>query len=74
MRQRGAGDRWLAGEPVDGVAFAHHAHVVIARGARAGRRGRVALLLAMRPEPRYLVSLDGGTEDVRVAQSEIEPA
>lgn len=72
MRERGAGDRWLAGELVDGVAFAHLAPVVIVRGDRAGRRGRVALLLATRPEPRYLVALDGGAEDVRVAQGDIE--
>ena len=69
---RGAGDRWLAGEPVAGVAFAHLAPVRIAGGARAGARGHIALLLALRPEPVYLVTLDGGAGDVRVAQSELQ--
>lgn len=66
---RGVGDRWLAGEPVDGVAFPHLAPVQVAAGARAGARGHIALLLALRPEPVYLVTLDGGAGDVRVAQS-----
>jgi len=71
VRERGAGDRWLAGEQVDGVAFAHHARVLIARGTDAGRAGHVALLLALRPQPRYLVALDGGG-DVRVGQDDLE--
>jgi hypothetical protein len=66
---RGAGDRWLAGEPVDGVAFAHLESVRIAAGERTGARGHIALLLALRPEPLYLVTLEGGAGDVRVAQS-----
>ena len=70
MGERGAGDRWLAGEAVDGVAFAHLAPVVIGSGDGAGRRGRVALLLALRPEPLYLIALDQGG-DVRVRQSEL---
>lgn len=71
MRERGAGDRWLAGEQVEGVAFAHLARVVVARADGAGRRGRVALLLALRPQPRYLVALDDGG-DVRVGQDDLE--
>lgn len=57
---RGAGDRWLGGEPVDGVAFAHHAAVRIVDGRFGGSGGRVELLIALEPEPQYLVALDGG--------------
>jgi hypothetical protein len=67
---RGVGDRWLADERVDGVRFAHHARVVVAEGARAGARGSVRLLLAVSPEPLYLVELDAGG-DLRVRQSRL---
>ena len=70
MTTPGIGDRWLAGERVDGVTFALHARVEIAGGSRDGQAGTVALLLAVRPEPRYLVALDDGTE-LRVRQSSL---
>src|SRR5690606_33005515 len=53
--RRGAGDRWLAGEPVDGVRFGHHEAVVVTAGPWAGRVGRVALLLTLGDDPLYLV-------------------
>lgn len=73
MSVRGAGDRWLAGERVDGVRFALHDRVEITSGARAGNAGAIILLLALAPEPRYLVSLDA-SGDVRVRQSALRPA
>ncbi len=69
--RRGAGDRWLAGEPVDGVEFGHHAAVEIVDGRFAGARGRVELLLAIDPEPQYLVALGGGTGTAKVRQSSL---
>ena len=67
---KGSGDRWLAGETVEGVAFAHGARVEVAGGALDGRRGRIALLIALGADPAYLVTLDGGG-DVRVRQSSL---
>ena len=67
---RGVGDRWLAGEQVPGVQFGHHDAVEVAGGAHDGARGVIALLIALSPEPRYLVTL-GATGDVRLAQSRL---
>lgn len=68
---RGVGDRWLAGEAVAGVEFGHHQMVEIVDGPDAGARGRVALLVALTPEPGYLVSTSSG--DIRVWQSRLRP-
>ena len=73
MELRGLGDRWLAGEPVPGVTFAHHDRVSIAAGRHAGERGLVQLLLAVSPEPVYLVDVGGGAHGVRVRQSALRP-
>lgn len=69
---RGLGDRWLAGERVDGVAFEHGAEVEITRGRHAGQRGSVALLMDLGGDPLYLVDLGEGA--VRVRQSELRRA
>ncbi len=73
-REVGAGDRWLAGERVDGVLFGHHDRVEFVTGRFGGERGRVELLLALGPEPRYLVALERGGEAVRVRQSALRAA
>ena len=62
MTTRGLGDRWLAGETIEGVAFGHHARVQVVEGTRAGARGIVLLLMAVEPEPRYLVQLESGEQ------------
>jgi hypothetical protein len=67
---RGLGDRWLAGDAVDGVAFLQHARVSVIAGARLGAHGTVMLLLDLEPEPVYLVALDSGS-DVKVRQSSL---
>ena len=72
MTLRGLGDRWLAGEPVNGVTFLQHARVSVTAGARLGARGTVMLLLGLEPEPAYLVALDSGS-DVKVRQSSLRP-
>ena len=69
MSIRGVGDRWLADERIDGVAFGHHARVSVASGQRAGAYGTVRLLLALSPEPTYLVELDDQAGDLRARQS-----
>jgi len=73
MELRGVGDRWMAGETVDGVTFGHGAAVEVVAGAHAGARGRVLLLLSVRPEPRYLVRISAPSVDARLAQSMLAP-
>jgi hypothetical protein len=64
----GIGDRWLAGEPVAGVAFGPHDRATLARGPRAGEGARILLLVTAGPEPVYLVATDAGDE-LHVRQS-----
>jgi hypothetical protein len=73
MNTRGAGDRWLAGDLVDGVSFAHHQSVSVNAGVHRGELGIVLLLVALTPEPRFLVRLVSGAGDVRVSQSMLRP-
>lgn len=69
----GLGDRWLAGETIDGIDFGQGDAVSIRSGPGAGSMGRVRLLLGPAPDPRFLVELvDGSTAKVR--QSELEHA
>lgn len=75
----GAGDRWLAGEIIPGVALALHDEVEIVGGRYTGRRGRVLLLVALPPEPAYLVALTGDDAEaaerpVRARQSSLRLA
>lgn len=65
---QGIGDRWLAGERVDGVAFALHDRVEVTAGPCDGERGTISLLMGLAPEPSYLVTL-ASRRDVRVRQS-----
>jgi hypothetical protein len=71
---RGLGDRWLAGDAIDGVAFAHHEAVVLRAGPHAGSPGRVLLLASGPPDPHYLVRVDGEPRPLRVRQSELAHA
>ena len=70
MNHRGAGDRWLNGETVEGVRFGPKDPVEILGGSRDGQRGKILLLIALEPEPTYLVLLEIGTE-IRVRQSSL---
>jgi hypothetical protein len=67
----GVGDRWLAGVPVEGVAFAPRERVEFARGSMAGRRATVLLLVAVSPEPMYHVITEEGDppRELHVRQS-----
>ena len=57
MTLRGIGDRWLAGEQIEGVSFHRHDAVEVAAGKHAGKTGRIELLMDVEPEARYLVEL-----------------
>jgi hypothetical protein len=72
MSIRGQGDRWLAGEPVEGVELEQYAPVRISSGQYAGQTGSVALLLNLEEDPLYLVTLAFGVGDVRVRQSALQ--
>lgn len=72
MTLRGLGDRWLAGEPVPGVAFGPHDPVDVVDGRHAGEQGTIVLLVGMHPEPGYLVRFPSG-RDARVRQSSLRP-
>ena len=65
MSVRGLGDRWLAGEAIEGVEFAHGAAVV----APDGRTGSILLLMSGPPDPLYLVELDEEPRARRMRQS-----
>lgn len=73
MSLRGIGDRWLAGERIEGVLFGRGDTVSIAGGERAGERGTIVLLLDLAPEPLYLVELAAGRRDLKVRQSALRP-
>jgi hypothetical protein len=69
---RGVGDRWLAGEKIEGVEFALHARVRITEGRHAGKTGIVAFLMNLDDDPMYLVELTAGTGDVRVRETALK--
>lgn len=70
---QGIGDRWLAGEAIDGVHFALHDAVELVGGPLDGERGTISLLMGLAPEPSYLVSVGSG-RDVRLRQSALRRA
>lgn len=59
----------MAGEEILGVAFGLGDAVEIATGPYAGEGGVVIFLVAVRPDPTYLVALGSGKGDVGVRQS-----
>lgn len=72
MTHRGIGDRWLAGEQIDGVAFQRHDAVEVSTGRHQGATGRIELLMALEPEARYLVKLEPNGRLAPVAQSALQ--
>lgn len=71
METRGLGDRWLAGDAIEGVTFALHDTVSIVEGPYSGERGAIVLLTGIRPQATYLVELGSGRGTVRVRQAEL---
>jgi hypothetical protein len=74
LQTRGLGDRWLAGEAIEGVLFAQHQSVSITEGPYSGESGSILLLMGVRPQPTYLVELGSGRGEVRVRQAELRAA
>lgn len=73
MNLRGLGDRWLHGEPLDGIAFGPADHVRVRDGKHAGQGGRILLLMGGPPDPLYLLDLDDEGGPARVRQSALAP-
>lgn len=69
MTLRGIGDRWLAGEEIDGVSYHRHDTVDILDGKHEGKTGRIELLMDVGPEARYLVKLEPDGRLVPVGES-----
>jgi hypothetical protein len=69
MSVRGIGDRWLAGDVIEGVSMRRHDAVQIVAGRHEGQPGLIELLMDLQPEARYLVKLDQGGRLVPVNQS-----
>jgi len=63
----------MAGEEIPGIDFGPNAAIEITEGPHAGDGGTIIVLLAVRPEPLYLVELRSGKGDVRVRQSALRP-
>lgn len=61
---------FLSREEITGVRFTHDDFVRVIAGAHRGQAGSLVALLALRPEPVFLLELESG-HDVQVRQSEI---
>jgi len=64
-------NQWMAGETLPGARFSLNDAVSIRSGFASGQTGAVISLLALAPEPRYLVETSLG-RDVEVTEREIE--
>ena len=62
--------RWMAGEPVKGVAFRLNDSVQVVAGPYCGRRGAIFSLIEANPKPVYVVELEDGS-DIRIHQADI---
>ena len=71
-RPQGLGDRWLAGEAIEGVRFAQGDRVRVRDGRHAGRDGRILLLADAPPHVAYLVEF-GDARPARLPQAALEP-
>lgn len=64
---------FLNHSPIPGVRFEHNEYVKIIRGEHVGEKGSLVTVLALTPEPSFVLELETG-RDVKVLQSEIEHA
>lgn len=74
MTAQGAGDRWMAGDRLEGVAFSQNDRVTIVAGPHTGDAGAIMLLLTLSSDPLYIVKLGTTGRDVRVRQSALRRA
>jgi hypothetical protein len=62
-------ERWQRGEAVPGVAFMRGAHVRVFEGPFTDDCAFVRDLLALDPEPRYRVDVDGAHVQLELSES-----
>jgi hypothetical protein len=65
------GQAFLNRQDIDGVSFAHNNYVRVVTGELAGCFGSLVSLIAIEPEPLFILESEAGF-DVRVRQSDIE--
>jgi hypothetical protein len=64
------GQAFLDRTPIPGVRFRHNNFVRITAGEHAGKAGSLVTVLALSPEPLFVVELETGY-DVKVLQSNL---
>jgi hypothetical protein len=65
--------RWMAREPVEGLAFLLNDSVQVTAGPHSGAVGSVVSLVEKTPQPIYAVELSDGT-DARLTQADLVTA
>jgi hypothetical protein len=63
--------RWLESRPVPGVLFQLNEPVEVRGGVHAGQMGSAIGLLALAPEPLYLIELEPEGHDIQALQSQL---
>ena len=66
-------NRWMAGENLDGVAYALNQPILVQHTFEQPQRGSVISLEGLEPEPKYVVELSSG-RDVEIFQRHLAPA
>jgi hypothetical protein len=64
-------EAFIDGVSIPGVEFAHNEPVLIVRGPHAGGSGSLVALVALHPEPSFVLELSSGP-DAQVLQSQIQ--
>ena len=74
MNQHELDKLWFSSRPIPGVAFGLNDSVQIKSGENAGALATVISLVALEPEPTYMVELGSGGDDMAVVESDLESA
>jgi hypothetical protein len=73
MNQKEIDELWFSFQPIPGAAYRLNDSVGVTSGEFKGESGAVVSLLALAPEPVYLVELSSGA-DIKISESELERA
>jgi hypothetical protein len=66
-------ETWTSGAEVEGIRFSRGSRVQVRRGELIGGVGTIQSLIALEPEPSYIVALEGGRQ-LRVTQFNLQSA
>ena len=72
MTQYELESRWTTADGIDGVSYRFSDLVVIKSGEHSGKTAEVIALLAIEPEPVYMVILPPNEKSVVLPQGELE--